>query len=163
MQHSNNSTVVYPGTFDPITRGHEDIINRASKIFNKVIIAIAAVSTGKQFSFAIDRRVELAKNALAGNPAVEVVAFEGLLVDFIASRETNLILRGLRAVSDFEHEFQLANMNRKLSPDLETIFLTPSEQFTYISSSLVKEIARLGGNVEQFVSMDIANALASLR
>lgn len=154
------TTVIYPGTFDPLTNGHTDLVARASKLFDKVIVAVA-INPGKQPVFSLKERVDLAKQTLAEFNNVEVCGFEGLLVDVAKSKNADVILRGLRAVSDFEHEFQLASMNRKMEPDVETMFLTPSEQFTYISSSLVREIAALGGDVSEFVAPNILAALRS--
>lgn len=151
-------TAIYPGTFDPITNGHTDLVQRASKLFSRVIVAIAA-NPGKQPFFPLEQRIELAHAALIGIDGVEVVGFEGLLVEFAHSRRAQVLLRGLRAVSDFEYEFQLANMNRRLAPDIETLFLTPSEQFAYISSSLVREIALLGGDISPFVHEKVGAAL----
>jgi len=145
------TTAIYPGTFDPITNGHTDLVIRASKLFDRVIVAVA-INPGKQPLFSLDERVELARQSLRELDNVEVCGFEGLLVDVATEMKAGVILRGLRAVSDFEHEFQLASMNRKMQPEIETMFLTPAEQFTYISSSLVREIARLGGDVSDFVS-----------
>ena len=156
------TTVLYPGTFDPITNGHSDIVLRASRIFDKVIVAVAS-DTAKKTQFSSDERVSLAKAVLDDLPNVEVTRFEGLLAHFARSRGARLILRGLRAVSDFEYEFQLAGMNSKLIPEVDTIFLTPAEQFTYISSSLVREIAALGGDVSEFVHPAVLNALRDRR
>jgi pantetheine-phosphate adenylyltransferase len=153
------NTAVYPGTFDPITNGHSDIIARASRLFSKVVVAVAA-NPGKQPVFELSERVKLAKQALADLPNVEVLEFDTLLVDFARECGAAVILRGLRAVSDFEYEFQLAGMNRRLAPDVETMFLTPAEKFSYISSSLVREIAALGGDVTDFVNPAVAAALA---
>lgn len=141
---------VYPGTFDPITRGHEDLVRRAAGIFERVVLAIAA-SPSKVPMFDIDTRVELARSVLRDIPNVEVVGYTGLTVEFAASHGIGVIVRGLRAVADFEFEFQLANMGRHLNPDIETVYLTPKEQYTFISSSMVREIATLGGNVSEFV------------
>jgi pantetheine-phosphate adenylyltransferase len=156
------TTVLYPGTFDPITNGHSDIVLRASRIFDKVIVAVAS-DTAKKTQFSTDERVSLAKAVLADLSNVEVTRFEGLLAHFARSRGARLILRGLRAVSDFEYEFQLAGMNSKLIPEVDTIFLTPAEQFTYISSSLVREIAALGGDVSEFVHPAVLGALRDRR
>jgi pantetheine-phosphate adenylyltransferase len=145
-----NRSAVYPGTFDPITRGHEDLVRRARSIFDRVVIAIAA-NPGKAPLFSIDERVALARSVLADLPGVEVQGYSGLTVDFARTHNIAVIIRGLRAVSDFEFEFQLANMSRHISPGIETVFLTPKEQFTFISSTLVREIATLGGNVSEFV------------
>ncbi|MBD3609292.1 MAG: pantetheine-phosphate adenylyltransferase [Gammaproteobacteria bacterium] len=155
-----NTTAVYPGTFDPITNGHTDLIERASHLFDKVIVAIAR-NPGKKPMFVHGERVEMARRVLAHLPNVEVDGFGTLLVDYVRESGANVILRGLRAVSDFEYEFQLAGMNRRLAPDVETLFLTPAEQYSYISSSLVKEIATLGGDVSDFVHTDVMAALRS--
>ena len=141
---------VYPGTFDPITNGHSDLVCRASRLFERVILAVA-VNPGKNPMFNLQQRVELAKTVLGNLENVEVCSFDALLVDFVRQRKADVILRGLRAVSDFEYEFQLAGMNRRLAPDVETMFLTPAEQYAYISSGLVREIAVLGGDVGEFV------------
>ena len=151
-------TAVYPGTFDPITNGHTDIISRATVLFDKVIVAIAA-SPGKAPRFPLKKRVDLAQQVLGGMKNVEILEFDSLLVDFARQCEAFVILRGLRAVSDFEYEFQLAGMNRRLAPDVETLFLTPAEQFAYISSTLVREIAGLGGDVSEFVHPCVVEAL----
>ncbi len=151
-------TAVYPGTFDPITNGHSDIIARASLLFDRVVVAVAG-NPGKRPVFGLEERVTLARNVLADLENVEVIEFDTLLVDFAREIGANVILRGLRAVSDFEYEFQLAGMNRRLAPDLETMFLTPAEQYTYISSSLVREISALGGDVKDFVHPVVAAAL----
>ncbi len=143
-------TVVYPGTFDPITNGHSDLVERASRLFEQVIVAVA-VNPDKQGAFPIETRVTLAREVLAHIDNVEVCSFDNLLVNFLRQRQAGVILRGLRAVSDFEYEFQLAGMNRHLAPEIETLFLTPAEQYAYISSSLVREIASLGGDVTPFV------------
>lgn len=152
------TTAVYPGTFDPITNGHSDLIARASVIFDKVIVAIA-VSAGKHPRFTLAQRVALAEQVLAENDRVEIMEFDRLTVDFAQQVGAQVILRGLRAVSDFDYEFQLAGMNRRLAPKVETMFLTPAEQFTYISSTLVKEIAALGGDVSEFVHPNVLAAL----
>ena len=141
---------VYPGTFDPITRGHEDIVRRAASIFEHVVVAIAA-NPNKTPTFTIEQRVQLATGVLADLPNVEVVGYRGLTVQFAREREISVIVRGLRAVSDFEFEFQLANMGRHLQPDIETVFMVPKEKFTFISSTLVREIATLGGDIGSFV------------
>ncbi len=149
---------VYPGTFDPITRGHIDLVERATRIFGQVVVAIVT-DGAKEPLFPAEKRIALAQESLAALDSVEVVPFEGLLVDFSRSIGAGVILRGLRAVSDFEYEFQLAGMNRHLAPDIETMFLTPAEQFSYISSSLVREIASLGGDVSPFVGRNVGRAL----
>ena len=156
-----NITAIYPGTFDPITNGHSDLVQRASRIFDRVILAVAAggQNAGKQPFFNADERVSLAEGVLAEMPNVDVIQFDGLLVDFVQKQNAQVILRGLRAVSDFEYEFQLASMNRHLNEKIETMFLTPAEQYSYISSSLVREIAVLGGDVSPFVHEKVAAAL----
>lgn len=151
-------SVVYPGTFDPITNGHVDLIHRASRLFDRVVVAVAA-DTGKTPMFSTDERVGLVRASVGECANVEVVQFSGLLVTFARASGVNVILRGLRAVSDFEYEFQLAGMNRRMAPDIETVFLTPAEKYTYISSSLVREIARLNGDVSAFVSPVVQAAL----
>jgi pantetheine-phosphate adenylyltransferase len=150
---------IYPGTFDPITFGHSDLIERACHLFDKVIVAVAA-KPGKNPAFSLDERLKLANIALDGQDKVEVCSFEGLLVEFARQKGAKAILRGLRAVSDFDYEFQLAGMNRKLAPDIETLFLTPAEQYANISSTLVREIAALGGDVSPFVHKKIVAELA---
>lgn len=152
--------IIYPGTFDPITRGHEDLVRRAARIFDHVVVAVAD-SSNKAPCFSLDERVAMAREALADVPGVEVVGFSSLLIQFMAEQQTNLVLRGLRAVSDFEYEFQLAGMNRSQNPDIETVFLTPSEQYMFISASIVREIARLHGDVGQFVNPSVAKRLAA--
>jgi pantetheine-phosphate adenylyltransferase len=142
--------IVYPGSFDPITRGHEDLVRRAAALFDEVIVGVAASPTKRPF-FSLDERVEMARLALADIPGVTVVGYASLLMKFLAEQGTTTVLRGLRAVSDFEYELQLAGMNRKLNPEVETLFLTPSEQYMFVSASLVREIARLGGDVSEFL------------
>lgn len=142
---------VYPGTFDPITRGHEDLVRRASNLFDDVIVAVAD-SRGKGPFFSFEQRVQMAQQALAPFKNVRVEGFSGLLMDFLNQRDAKIILRGLRAVSDFEYEFQMAGMNRNLFPDVETLFLTPAEQYMFISATMVREIATLGGDVSPFVN-----------
>lgn len=149
---------VYPGTFDPITRGHEDLVRRASRLFGEVIVAVAD-NRAKQPFFTLEERVEMAASVLADCPNVRVTGFSGLLIHFLQRQEAAIILRGLRAVSDFEYEFQLAGMNSKLYPNVETIFLTPSEQYMFISASMVREIALLGGDVSQFVQPAVSARL----
>ncbi len=141
---------VYPGTFDPITNGHHDLVRRAASIFERVVVAIAS-NTHKAPMFSLEQRVSMARKVLADVRGVEVVGYAGLTVDFASKQGIKVVVRGLRAVSDFEFEFQLANMSRHLARDIETVFLTPQEQFTFISSTLVREIATLGGDVSQFV------------
>ncbi|TSA23215.1 MAG: pantetheine-phosphate adenylyltransferase [Betaproteobacteria bacterium] len=147
--------ILYPGTFDPLTRGHEDIVKRAAGIFDQVIVAVAA-SASKDPLFELDERIALAQAVLADLPNVRVIGFKGLLVDLARAEDTRLVLRGLRAVSDFEYEFQLAGMNRMLLADLETVFLTPDAQYMFLSATMVREIARLGGDITPFVSPQIA-------
>ena len=151
-------TIVYPGTFDPITYGHIDLIERASKLFDKIIVSIAS-SKKKSPLFTIEERISLATECLSHLPNVEIKGFDYLLVNFVKDCDGDAVMRGLRAVSDFEYEFQLANMNRALSPDVESIFLTPAEKFSYISSSLVREISSLQGDVTKFVPPNVADAL----
>lgn len=151
-------TVIYPGTFDPITKGHMDLIERASRLFSRVIVAVAA-HPGKNPLFTYEERVRLGQQVLAPLENVEVMGFDGLLVEFAKQQGAPIILRGLRAVSDFEYEFQLASMNRRMMPELETIFLTPAEQYSFLSSSLIREIAKLGGDVSRFVDGLILEAL----
>lgn len=153
-----STIVIYPGTFDPITHGHTDLISRAVKVFDHLIVAVAA-STAKKTVFTVDERVNLAAEILESFDNVEVKAFDGLMVDFARQENSSLILRGLRAVTDFEYEFQLAGMNRKLFETADTVFMPTSENFTYISSSLIREIAQLGGDVGEFVHPRIKKAL----
>ena len=141
---------VYPGTFDPLTRGHEDLVRRASTLFDQLVLAIAD-SPAKRPYFTVDERIAMAREVLADVKNVQVLGFSGLLIDFVREQRARVVLRGLRAVSDFEYEFQLAGMNRHLYPEMETIFLTPSEQHMFISATLVREIAALGGDVSKFV------------
>ena len=149
---------VYPGTFDPMTRGHEDLVRRAAKLFDKVVVAVAADSAKTPF-FSLNDRIEMAQAVLSDCSNVEVVGFSGLLTTFLQQQNARVILRGLRAVSDFEYEFQLAGMNRCLFPEVETVFLTPSEQYMFISATIVREIARLGGDADQFVHPIVAEQL----
>ncbi len=151
-------TVVFPGTFDPITNGHRDLIERAAKMFKFVIIAVAENKRKSPF-FSLEERVNMAKNVLSYLNNIEVSGFNNLLMDFASLKQAKAIIRGLRVVSDFEYEFQLANMNRRLNAEIETLFLTPSEQYSFISSSLVKEIAALGGDVSSFVHETVADSL----
>jgi pantetheine-phosphate adenylyltransferase len=152
--------IVYPGTFDPFTRGHEDLVRRALDLFDEVIVGVAT-NAPKQPFFSLEERVELAERGLGDLSGVRVVPFSGLLVDFVRSQGSRMVLRGLRVVSDFEYEFQLAGMNRRLDPELETIFLTPAEQHMFVSASMVREIARLGGDVRPFVHPLVAERFAS--
>lgn len=154
----SNRSVLYPGTFDPITNGHHDLIRRAAELFDRVVVAVAA-DTGKEPAFNLEERVELVRTVIADVPHVEVTSFSGLTVEFARSRNIGAILRGLRAVSDFEFEFQMAAMNRHLGPEVETVFLTPGERFTFISSSLVRQVASLGGDVTDLVHPHVQEAL----
>jgi len=149
---------MYPGTFDPVTLGHEDLVRRACRLFDKVVVAIAA-NPGKEPMFTLDERVALAEEVLADSGNVEIRGYSGLTVDFALENDLQVIVRGLRAISDFEYEFQLANMNRHLTDEVETAFLTPTEKYTFISSSLVREIATLGGDISEFVSPSVKKAL----
>jgi pantetheine-phosphate adenylyltransferase len=154
---------LYPGTFDPITTGHSDLVRRATRVFDKVIVAIAA-NPAKQPLFNLDERVAMARAVLDDLPSVSVVGFDTLLIECVRQHKARVILRGLRAVSDFEYEFQLAGMNRRLDPEVETVFMTPSEREMFVSASLVKEIAALGGDVSPFVHARVMEALrAKLR
>jgi len=152
-------SAMYPGTFDPITLGHEDLVRRAASLYSRVVVAVAANTGSKAPMFTLAERVELAKSALNDIDNVEVTGYEGLTVDFARENGLAVIMRGLRAVSDFEYEFQLANMNRHLTDDVETVFLTPSDKYTFISSTLVREVASLGGDVTEFVSPKVKQAL----
>ena len=149
---------IYPGTFDPLTRGHEDLVRRAATLFDTVVLAIADSKAKRPF-FTLDERLTMAREVLAGIKNVQVVDFSGLLTDFVRKQGARVVLRGLRAVSDFEYEFQLAGMNRNLYPEMETVFLTPSEQHMFISATLVREIATLGGDVSEFVHPTVAKRL----
>jgi pantetheine-phosphate adenylyltransferase len=143
-------TVVYPGTFDPFTRGHEDLVRRATKVFDRVVVGIAD-SESKRPMFTAPERLEMAREVLSVYPGVRVLGFSGLLMDFVSSVGAGVIIRGLRAASDFEYEFQMAGMNRNLYPEVETLFLTPSEQYLFMSATIVREIARFGGDISKFV------------
>ena len=143
-------TVVYPGTFDPFTRGHEDVVRRATRVFDRIVVGVAH-SESKRPMFSAQERIAMAREVLADYSGVEVAGFSGLLMEFVHSAGAAVILRGLRAVSDFEYEFQMAGMNRNLYPEVETLFLTPSEQYLFMSSTIVREIARFGGDVSKFV------------
>lgn len=153
------TSAMYPGTFDPITLGHEDLIRRAAQLFDKVVVAVADDTSGKAPMFNTEERVALARTVLADIDGVEVTGYKGLTVDFALKQGLRVMIRGLRAVSDFEYEFQFANMNRHLTDEVETAFLTPTEKHTFISSSLVREVASLGGNVSEFVSPKVQSAL----
>jgi|TARA_X000000368_G_C22986464_1_gene692379 pantetheine-phosphate adenylyltransferase len=141
---------IYPGTFDPMTKGHVDLIERACNLFDEIVIAIAA-SEAKNPLFTLDERIKIAEKIFKNNEKVKVIGFSGLLVDLAKDNDAKILIRGLRVVADFEYEFQLANMNRAMMPELESVFLTPKEQYSYISSSLVKEICKMGGDVSEFV------------
>lgn len=151
-------SAMYPGTFDPITLGHEDLVRRATRLFDRVVVAIAA-NPSKEPMFSLEERVELAKVVLEDFDTVEVLGYTGLTVDFATDNGLQAIIRGLRAISDFEYEFQLANMNRHLTDEVESVFLTPTETYTYISASLVREICGMGGDISEFVSPQVKDAL----
>ena len=152
-------SAMYPGTFDPITLGHEDFVRRAAGLYDKVVVAVAADTGSKQTMFSFDERVALAQEVLADVSNIEVAGYEGLTIDYAAKNNLDVIVRGLRAVSDFEYEFQLASMNRALTKEVETAFLTPTDKYTFISSTLVREVAQLGGDVSEFVSPRVKDAL----
>ncbi|MEN4902161.1 pantetheine-phosphate adenylyltransferase [Luteimonas sp. TWI1416] len=158
MSASRKRIAVYPGTFDPITNGHVDLVDRAAPLFERLIVGVAE-SPAKRPAMSLDERVSLAREALAHHDNIEVLGFDSLLAHFVAQVEAGVLLRGLRAVSDFEYEFQLASMNRHLIPEVETLFLTPAEQYGFISSTLVREISRLGGDVSGFVPAAVDRAL----
>lgn len=158
MTASTCLTAVYPGTFDPMTLGHEDLMRRASRLFDRLVVAVAA-GHHKQTMFTVEERLEIARALACQYPNVEVVAFRGLLRDFVVEIGGKVVVRGLRAVSDFEYEFQMAGMNRQLMPDVETVFLTPSDQFQFVSGTFVREIATLGGDVSKFVSPSVLDLL----
>lgn len=154
----NDGVAIYPGTFDPLTLGHEDLVRRASRLFREVLVAVADSRSKKPF-FTLEERVEIAREVLAVYPNVRIVGFDGLLMDFLHRHDARIILRGLRAVSDFEYEFQMAGMNRSLNPDVETVFLTPAENYQFISATMVREIAVLGGDVSKFVQPTVLERL----
>lgn len=158
MTTAKRLTAVYPGTFDPMTLGHEDLMRRASRLFERLILAVAA-GHHKRTLFSVDERLDIAKELAASYPNVEVIAFRGLLRDFVVDNGGSVVVRGLRAVSDFEYEFQMAGMNRQLMPDVETLFLTPSDQFQFVSGTFVREIATLGGDVSKFVAPSVLERL----
>ena len=158
MTTARNRIAVYPGTFDPVTNGHVDLVDRAARLFDRLILGVAE-SPAKRPALPLELRVQLARDAVAHHPHVEVIGFDSLLAHFVDEVGAGVLLRGLRAVSDFESEFQLASMNRHLNPEVETLFLTPAEQYGFISSSLVREISRLGGDVSGFVPPAVADAL----
>ena len=151
--------VVYPGTFDPITRGHEDVVRRAAGLFDEVVVAIAASRTATLFT--LDERVDMAREVFAGFGNVKVEGFDNLLMNYVKAHNARVVLRGLRAVSDFEYEFQMAGMNRTLHPDVETLFLTPGEQYMFVSATIVREISVLGGDVSKFVAPHVAKRLTA--
>jgi pantetheine-phosphate adenylyltransferase len=151
-------TAIYPGTFDPMTLGHQDLMRRASRLFSRLIVAVAA-GHHKRTMFSVDERLDIARELAAPYPNVEVVAFRGLLRDFVVEHGGKVVVRGLRAVSDFEYEFQMAGMNRQLMPEVETLFLTPSDQYQFISGTFVREIAVLGGDVSKFVAPSVLERL----
>jgi pantetheine-phosphate adenylyltransferase len=153
-----NLTAVYPGTFDPMTLGHEDLMRRAARLFDRLVLAVAA-GHHKRTMFTIAERLEIAQEAASGYGNVEVMAFRGLLRDFVVEVRGNVVVRGLRAVSDFEYEFQMAGMNRQLMPEVETVFLTPSDQYQFVSGTFVREIASLGGDVSKFVAPRVLERL----
>ena len=150
----DHRVAIYPGTFDPMTRGHEDLVRRASLLFERVVVGVAQSRSKRPF-FSIDERVDLAREVLAPYKNVQIVGFSNLLMDFLHEQGAKVILRGLRAVSDFEYEFQMAGMNRNLYPEVETVFLTPAEEYMFISATMVREIARLGGDVSKFVQPSV--------
>ncbi len=154
MSSKATLTAVYPGTFDPMTLGHADLMRRASRLFDRLILAVAA-GHHKKTMFPLDERLEMAKELASAHPNVEVIAFDGLLRDFVVGHGGKVVVRGLRAVSDFEYEFQMAGMNRQLMPDVETVFLTPSDQYQFVSGTFVREIAMLGGDVSKFVAPSV--------
>ncbi len=151
---ARNVVAVYPGTFDPITLGHEDVVRRATQLFDRVIVAVAA-GHHKKTLFDLQERIDMVREAVRAYPQVEVESFSGLLRDFVVSRGAKAMVRGLRAVTDFDYEFQLAGMNRSLMPEVETVFLTPSDRYQFISSTFVREIAMLGGETDKFVSEEV--------
>ncbi len=156
----HNRLAMYPGTFDPMTRGHEDLVRRAARLFETVIVGIAE-SAPKRPIFSLDERIEIAQEVLGDIPNVEIRGFNTLLMKFVHECGARVIVRGLRAISDFEYEFQMAGMNRSLYPDVETVFLTPGEQYMFVSATMVREIARMGGDVGKFVHPGVARRLAS--
>ena len=151
-------TAIYPGTFDPITLGHADLACRASKLYDRIIIGVAS-SPKKKTLFSLEERTAIAKEIFADKPTIEIASFEGLLINFAKDKDATVIIRGMRAVSDFEFEFQLASMNRSLAPDIESVFLTPTEKFSFLSSTLVREVSQLGGDVSKFVHPLVKTAL----
>ena len=158
MTHAKFMTAIYPGTFDPMTKGHEDLMGRASRLFDKLILAVAA-GHHKRTMFTIAERLEIATEIARPYPNVEVIAFRGLLSDFVLQNKGDVVVRGLRAVSDFDYEYQMAGMNRHLMPEVETLFLTPSDQYQFVSGTFVREIATLGGDVSKFVAPQVLRRL----
>ena len=158
MSPEKSLTAVYPGTFDPMTLGHQDLVRRACRLFGRLILAVAA-GHHKRTMFTLEERLEMAREVSAVHPNVEVIAFQGLLRDFVVAHDGKVVVRGLRAVSDFEYEFQMAGMNRQLMPDVETLFLTPSDQYQFVSGTFVREIAMLGGDVSKFVAPSVLRRL----
>ncbi|URI10580.1 pantetheine-phosphate adenylyltransferase [Aquincola tertiaricarbonis] len=158
MTTAKRLTAVYPGTFDPMTLGHEDLMRRASRLFERLILAVAA-GHHKRTMFSVEERLDIARELALAYPNVEVIGFQGLLRDFVVEHGGSVVVRGLRAVSDFEYEFQMAGMNRQLMPDVETLFLTPSDQFQFVSGTFVREIATLGGDVSKFVAPSVLERL----
>lgn len=154
----NNKLAIYPGTFDPLTRGHEDLVRRSAGLFERVIVGVAA-SSGKRPLFSLEERIEIAREVLADVPNIEVQGFSNLLIDFVRACGSHIIVRGLRAVSDFEYEFQMAGMNRRLYPDVETVFLTPGDEYMFLSASIVREVGLLGGDVSTFVRPCVAERI----
>jgi pantetheine-phosphate adenylyltransferase len=158
MQTRTRLTAVYPGTFDPMTLGHEDLMNRAARLFERLILAVAA-GHHKRTMFTMEERLEMAQTLAKSHPNIEVVGYDGLLSDFVKTNGGKVVVRGLRAMSDFDYEFQMAGMNRHLMPEVETVFLTPSDQFQFVSGTFVREIATLGGDVSKFVSPSVLSRL----
>jgi pantetheine-phosphate adenylyltransferase len=158
VDHPKPLVAVYPGTFDPMTLGHEDLMKRASRLFDKLILAVAA-GHHKRTLFSLDERLEIGREIASAYGNVEVQAFHGLLRDFVVANDGNVVVRGLRAVSDFEYEFQMAGMNRQLMPEVETVFLTPSDHYQFVSGTFVREIATLGGDVSKFVAPSVLSRL----
>jgi pantetheine-phosphate adenylyltransferase len=158
MSRSHRVTAVYPGTFDPMTLGHEDLMRRASTLFDALIVAVAA-GHHKRTLFSLEERLEIAREATQAHANVQVMPFSGLLRDFVVGQQAKVVVRGLRAVSDFEYEFQMAGMNRQLMPEVETVFLTPSDQYQFVSGTFVREIAMLGGDVSKFVAPSVLERL----
>ena len=152
---------VYPGSFDPVTQGHLDIIRRAGRLFDRVIVAVSD-NSNKKHTFSLKERIQMLKGCLRNQPRVDVQRFSGLLVDFVRKKKAAIVIRGLRAISDFEYEFQMALMNRKLSPNVETVFLMPDEKYTYLSSSIAKEVAGLGGDLKKLIPSNVSKRLKNL-